>query len=431
MANNKIKRIELVIHEEHEIDFYQALWTLTQNEKLDESEKNFIVDSLKKAVHFDMRIIDQIGKDLDESNSLTDDILHNIFDFLENSSKFQADYRMVSKGDFVTFKESDFIKEVLNIVILNLMRERLLGTQKDPEIKILLVGFMAVLKAMVKGIGLSLQSGLNKAVEFQTVIEQMKNDDFKMEITKDMTMRFYENETVTEEKFELYVEENGKIVKLESDIENVSDEIHTVFLKIKEIWFKMELVGASIVSSQYELTEPLSNINDLLSLTPIKSFHLSEEQIAEIYKTHKINEEGVVELKNILVDFASKAVPQESEQIVLSEDDDQGITIFDSNNSDSFNFTPIEEIITEFIKEPDNERDNLKYRNKIIKALFEITDKHYSNLTNHTKFIVVGIISSQIGLLNNEDEYIERPSSSSYREYLKETVRNALKSKLS
>lgn len=431
MADKKIKRIELKIDEAHEFEFYRALWVLTQNETHTETDKQYIINVLKNSIEFDKGIFKFLQNEIDESNSAIEDILHEIFDFLKESGKFQSDYFAVSKSNFREFLSSDFVKEIRQLIILLRIRKQLIGTHIDPEIKMIIVAFVSLLKVLLSGIELALEKGIRTAIQKTSLLELIKDQDLKVEITREMKFRYFENNKPVEVSYKMYIIENDELKRIEIDPESDFDDNVVFFINFENTWCKMEIFKDTSLCSYYFLNEPLRMINDLLSLKPDQTFSFPKEKMIELLRQNIDKEIYTIDMKDMLEEM--QLVKEQSETVIKYPDPQQNndSEVLDDNELYKITLNTFEPILNEYIRERKDGLDNLKFRNTALKSIFDIILKHYPKISYHVKCIITGIISSQVSMIDTKAEHSVRETTSTYREYLRETVRNALESKIS
>lgn len=433
MQNKKIKRIELKIDEAHELEFYQALWMLTQNDTFNETDKQYILNVLKNALEFDKGTFDHLQNEFDESNSGIEAILKEIFDFFEESGKFQSDYYEVSKRDFKEFLSSDFVKEIRQLIILLRIRLHLIGTQNDPEVKMILVALIGLLKALLKGIGSALTKGISTVYQKASLLELLKDQDLKVEITRDMKFRYFEDNKPVELSYEMYVLENDKFIRIEIEPDSDFDESKVIFLKFDNNWCKMKILGNTCLCSYYFMEKPLKKIHDILSLEPDQTLSIPKEKFTELINQNFDGETRSMDMREIIGEIQFDKV--QSETVIEYSDLQQNTNNDYGSTNDAglndININTFEPILNDYIRARKDGLDNLKFRNTALKSIFDIILKHYPKISYHVKCIITGFISSQVSLLDTKELHSERETTSSYREYLRETVRNALESKIS
>lgn len=77
----------------------------------------------------------------------------------------------------------------------------------------------------------------------------------------------------------------------------------------------------------------------------------------------------------------------------------------------------------DFAKGLNNSNNTIKYRNNLIEFFYSKLKKQY-NFNDHSIYIIIGFILSQIGILDNFECYDDKDKRITYREYLKSSVNN-------
>ena len=266
-----------------------------------------------------------------------------------------------------------------------------------------------------------------------SLLELLKDHDLNVEITKDMKFRYFENNKPVEVYYEMYVLENDRFLRIEIDSESDFDESRDIFIKFENNWCKMKILENTCLCSYYFIEEPLKNTHDILSLEPDQTLSLPKERFIELIKQNIDGEARSMDMREIIGEIQFDKVQTEK---VIEYSGLQQNTNDDSESPNDvglndININTFEPILNEYIRARKDGLDNLKFRNTALKAIFDIILKHYPKISYHVKCIITGIIGSQVSLLDTKESHSERETTSSYREYLRETVRNALESKIS
>ena len=86
-------------------------------------------------------------------------------------------------------------------------------------------------------------------------------------------------------------------------------------------------------------------------------------------------------------------------------------------------------ILMEFLEKGQTTKEIDEVQNYIIENLYEEVKKHYQ-FTDHAIFTIIGYVLATIGLLKNQEEHDSDDKRQTWREYLKNSVSNRVKSKL-
>ena len=87
----------------------------------------------------------------------------------------------------------------------------------------------------------------------------------------------------------------------------------------------------------------------------------------------------------------------------------------------------LESVLHSFTDTSAGTREKIKNRNNIINKIHTVFIKEYPMIGSHVSMIITGYAASCLGLLENEAEYILKDKAVSYKQYLKNSISQALR----
>ena len=87
----------------------------------------------------------------------------------------------------------------------------------------------------------------------------------------------------------------------------------------------------------------------------------------------------------------------------------------------------LESVLHSFTDTSAGTREKIKNRNNIINKIHAVFIKEYPMIGSHVSMIITGYAASCLGLLENEAEYILKDKAVSYKQYLKNSISQALR----
>ena len=353
--------MQITISKEAEAEFLDNLINDLSNENNESSSSKYY--------KIDKDVINYILGENKDSQEELNDIIKNLYAFLEQNKKNSDFYATLQNKDFEAFQNSVILSRIQNIITFHLVRSKIVGKGNSVEYKLAfkqLANQHSSEIAEYESENVYLIKQITKAIVKNNPKQTLEN-------INDISPLFKEP---------IYIRKGNRLVRT------------TLFNK--EEFFKIldgNLLRISFTNDKKYLTEyriPTNKISD------IKLDKLNEKDIVGFYKNINyakikgINKEKLIDkLKDGIYNFYIKS--------------------FDN-----------------YIKLPEKKYEENEYRDTVVKALYKAFRKEYKDDSTHVISIVVGYIGSELELLNSEDEHFNSSYKHSYNQYLNKTVKNIL-----
>ena len=99
----------------------------------------------------------------------------------------------------------------------------------------------------------------------------------------------------------------------------------------------------------------------------------------------------------------------------------------DKKNEKLFDQDFVESIMNSFIEFATDAKEKPKNRKNIINKIYKTLKRDYPSIGSHVSMIITGYAASCSGVLLKEEQYNEKDYNTTFRQYLKNSVSNALK----
>lgn len=423
----KIKTIQLEIDSDKVAEFYCSLLKYKTSEEPDPKDLKMMAD----AIHLDS---DSLMKSFETSELQEQNIsekFQSIHNYLLKSKKKSEDYFKVSEENFEKFMSSAFIADLYDIFKWLELSQKWKGKEESAEVKAGIAMYSITVYYFTDFFAEDVNRGLKKSLNNGILLSNIQNKPIKITHKKgNFCFNVGEKET---EELEFFLEKNGKILKTNIKSKGI-DEIFDLgnrgflFLKSANMAIQMAKKGNTIEVINYENVKEKNKELDLANAKIVNSFSIPIEHFEE---SVTITEDGsyIYEPKdssfeNLITETSPLTVNKEYHPKSVQEKKEFKI---DTAYFASI-FNPIDELISFFLKNPQNKREEIESRNRIVTIVYDLLKKHYPDITIHTSATITGYICSNLELLDTEEQHDNSNRTQSYREYLRNSINNILAS---
>lgn len=429
---HETKKINLEIFSDKEFEFYSSieqLLTIGDNTNVDVKD---VLKTLQSSIVYEQELLEKLPviTEIDNPENPARQQIMSIYSRLELYKKNSPFYKVILCSNFEEFQLSNTYNKLSLLLLLLNLRVMLKGKEHSLVYKIIinkLTTFISIIPVLIaKALEKGLNSAVNKAFRPQ-IIQQIVDEipPAKASFSEKDGLRFQSTE-LTIEKFEYFIENEGKLKKVNIDFEQEEATL-PYFIAFNEELVKIDVCEDEIEVSFYENTEkPLDEIEilDLLIKTSVK---LPTE---ELEKNIQEKDDGNFELDftkvniNPIIDglVGHDEEKEEEEQLQLSESD-----VEKTNEFRIELFSTFDEMISSLIKNPSNKSETLSFRDAVICAIYDVLYEEHPTISNHVRYTITGVICSEMQVLDNEDQHDSSDRYGSFNKYLKSTVENVIK----
>lgn len=390
----KTKTVTLEIDSDKVFEFYSSLFSY----KMSKGSDITLLKTMADAIHFDIEELMGSFSPSELEDRNIDRKLHSIHEYLLNSKNDSSGYFKVSKNNFEEFKSSPFCNDLYEFFKLKEVSKKWIGKEDSAEVKAGIVGYSIVCYYFIyhfeEAVKYSLQPEIQEKLKLQDIHDQL----LKGEISENGNVQIvYEGQNV---EFEFYVEQKKEIVKTVPDsavFNSVLKKtgIFHVFMRYQKFALRIHIKKQSIEIVTFKDVQEKDNILNLTNASIISTESTPTNNIKE--KNEELNIPEQKEFKFNSAAFASI-------------------------------YNPIEEQVTFYLANPKdkNKREITEMRDKIVISVYNSLQKHYKDLTPHVYSTITGYTCSELELLDSEEQHDNSERKLSYREYLRNSIKNIL-----
>lgn len=417
-----IKKIQLEIYSEKEEQFYLSL---LRYKAFPNSED---LELLADAIHFDRESLENIFTISPDQEQKINDKLSTIHKYLLDHNKFSGDYLKVSKETFEKFLASPFGRDLNNLFHIFELIKRFSGKEESAEVKSMAAVLSRISTQFTKGLKKSIGKSITGFVGMALTLKEMKQGEIKIEANEKGNLVYpMEEENI---EIEVFVPKDGHYRKVKVTRNDNPFKGTGGFFKIGEIGVLLKENGNEIEVTQYKNIKTKNGELDLNQSQIISTF--------SILKSMLINNISQTETGSFRFEFknAESEDAEDANEISANEEFHLTEALKEEQESKqdketiggpgSPTYNMVDESLAKYLKLPKDHYESVRMRDRTIIEIFGLIKKHYS-ISTHTAKNITGFIASRIGLVDTEDQYLDRDRKQPYLKYLRTSIENVLK----